>query len=623
MISKYYPYFAVTCGILSVFFSVAALLTEAALPFHFAFVSGRVNLTLGDPFFNTIVWVIALLGFCAYPLVVKETRSSRLVLILHGMVLVLIVSMLFWPQTSPFLALANIVAFLIAFREYPRRLSIPRAHVIAVSLAALFSFGILVELLALYAWSASPFAALRAYSAVKGDLFSLARFELGFFFVGYSLVLWLILLLMASPVLLEAAIRLANRRASTAHHFSMPRIRLKTAYVVVGLVGACALAALVASLPYFLSPYPVGIDVHWYYGVLDALVKGASLSVLGEGWRAHMELHIVYVLLTYAIQTATQLSIRDAVMSGAMVVSVLFAVGSFLAVRETGLGDLASLLAGLFAGVSPQILVGTLASVFGSWLAIGEMMFFFAFLLRAIRTGSKRSLVVSFAVALLVMVTHPWTYPILLLILTIYVVLSALQDRSWAFLRGSAGLKILLASVLAGFVAFALAQGSLVYDLVMAVGQTGGLLANVPPWRSSDAFLHDVQVALFNYSTQGFYSNWIMLSLGIVGVLGLANIEKETRAIFVSWILGPSVLFLFLGSEIQWRLLYLIPYNILAAVGVLTLFGLLEKVVPISRSRRDFIMVRAVELAFAVLIMLLFLNNAARSMTLIATQVVQ
>jgi hypothetical protein len=157
----------------------------------------------------------------------------------------------------------------------------------------------------------------------------------------------------------------------------------------------------------------------------------------------------------------------------------------------------------------------------------------------------------------------------------------------------------------------------------MAVGQTGGLLANVPPWRSSDAFLHDVQVALFNYSTQGFYSNWVMLSLGIVGVLGLANIEKETRTIFASWILGPSVLFLFLGSEIQWRLLYLIPYNILAAIGVTVLFGFLERAVPISRSRRDLIMVRAVELAFAVLIMLLFLNNAARSMTLIATQVVQ
>ena len=619
---KYYPYFAVSLGILSIFFSIIALLTKAGLQYHFAYFSGRINLTLGDPFVNTVVWIIFLLGFCAYPLVVKEARSSRPVVLSHGVILLFIVSLPVWPEMSPLLALANIAAFLIAFREYPRRLSIPRGQVIALSLATLFSFGILVELLALYAWSTSPFAALRAYSTAKGALFSLARLDLGFFFVAYSLVVWLILLLMASPVIIEA-ILLLKRRATLAYPLSMPDMRLRTAYVVLGLVCTCALSAIVAALPYSLSSYPVGIDVHWYYGVLNALTTGAPLSILGDGWKAHMELHIVFVMLAYSIQSAAQLSAREAVMSAAMVTSTLFALGSFLIAREAGTGDLGSLAAGFFAGVSPQALVGTLASIFGSWLAMAEMMFFFALLLRAVKTRSKRSLVVSLAAALLVMVTHPWTYPILLLILTVYVVLSALQNRSWEFLRRSAGLKILLASVLAGFVAFALAQGSLVFDLVMAVGQTGGLLANVPPWRSPDVFLHDVQVALLNYSTQGFYSNWIMLSLGIVGVFGLANTEKETRAIFVSWILGPSLLFLFLGSEIQWRLLYLIPYNILAAIGVVTLFGLLERAIPISRSRRNLMMVRVVELGFVVLLMLLFLNNAARSMALTATQVVQ
>jgi hypothetical protein len=619
---KYYPYFALSLGILSIFFSITALLTKAGLQYHFAYFSGRVDLTLGDPFVNMVVWIISLLGFCAYPLVVKEARSSRPVVLSHGMILLFIVSLSVWPETSPLLALANIAAFLIVFREYPRRLSIPRAQVIALSLATLFSFGILVELFALYAWSTSPFAVLRAYSTAKGVLFGLARLDLGFFFAAYSLAVWLILLLMALPVIIEAAILLLKRRATLPYHLNVPTMRLRTAHVLLGLVCTCVLSAMVAALPYFLSSYPVGIDVHWYYGVLDALRTGAPLSILGEGWKAHMELHVVFVMLAYLIQLTAQLSVREAVMSAAVVTSILLALGSFLIAREAGMGDLGSLAAAFFAGVSPQALVGTLASIFGSWLAMAEMMFFFAFLVRAIRTRSRSSLVVSFGVALLLMVTHPWTYPILLLILAVYVVLSAMQNRSWGFLRRSAGLKILLASVLAGFVAFALAQGSLVFDLVMAVGQTGGLLANVPPWRSPDVFLHDVQVALLNYSTQGFYSNWIMLSLGIVGVFGLASTEKESRAIFVSWILGPSLLFLFLGSEIQWRLLYLIPYNILAAMGVVTLFGLLERAIPISRSCRNLVMVRVVELCFIVLLMLLFLNNAARSMALIATQVV-
>jgi len=617
MIRKYYPYFAVCSGILSIFLSISSLITNAGLQFHFGSIKGHVNLSLGDPFVNMAAWIVVLLLFSAYPVVLKGARSSRLVVVSHGMILVFIVLMLLWPQTSPLLALCSIVAFLVALRGSPRVLGIPRPRMIALSLATLFGCGIPVELLALYGWSTSPFAALRTYSGASSSLLAMAKLELDLFYVGYGLVVWVILLLLMSPVVLELwAHRSANRQVLKVGRLDLKPIGLGTPALWGSLVGVSVTAALITYLPYSFSQYPVGIDSDWFYEVLDGLSSGN----LPLTWLFH-EPRAAYLLLLYATRLATQLPVRETAMAVAVIICVLFALGSFLVLREMGQGDLISLLGALFAVVSPQTLVGTLASIFSSWLAMAEVLFFFAFFLRTKRTSSRFSLGVSYAISLMILITHPWTYVILVFILAIHVVLSGLQNRSWVFLRRSAGPKILLASLLTGVIAFAIVRGLPVFQGIMDVVYSEGLL-NLRPLRDPTVFLRDVQIALLNYSTQGLYSNWILLSLAIVGVLGLVAVEKETRVLFDSWVLGPALLFLFLGPQIQWRLLFLIPYNILGALGVVTLLGLLEKLIPVGRARVDFLILRAAELSFVMFLILLFLNNAVRSMTLIATQVV-
>jgi hypothetical protein len=250
------------------------------------------------------------------------------------------------------------------------------------------------------------------------------------------------------------------------------------------------------------------------------------------------------------------------------------------------------------------------------------MLFFFAFLLRAAKTVGKSWLVASFAVSLVIMVTHPWTWPILMLILAIYVVLSALHDRSWDFARRSVGLRILAGSMLMGLVVFSVASGLAVSKGVVNLAYYFGLVENLRLQRPPDLFLRDVQIALFNYSTQGLFSNWLMISLAVVGVFGLGKMGKETRVLLESWILGPSLLILFLGPEIQWRLLFLIPYHILAVLGVTTLMGVLRRLISApDQSRAHSLIVKAVQVGFVTVLVLLFLNNALRSMVLIAGQV--
>jgi hypothetical protein len=495
-------------------------------------------------------------------------------------------------------------------------LDTPRSRIITLSLAVMLGFAVVVELLAFFAWFTDPSATLRMHTNPTSLLLAAGRVELAFFKLGYGLAVWLILLLMVSPVLLEGSLTWTRRRVSVTSQLAGKPIQLRAATVGVALVAVSMLAGLMAYLPYSFSDFPVGIDAHWYYERLAALGEGVSVpNLLLE------EPRTAYLLLLYGIRLATQLPIRETAMAGAIIVSVLCALGSFLLVREMGQSDLASLLAALFASLSPQMLVGTLASIFSNWLAMAEILFFFTFLLRAAKTSGKSWLAASFAVSLVTMVTHPWTWPILMLILAIHVVLSALHDRSWGLARRSAGLRILAGSILMGLVVFSVASGLAVSQGVVNLAYHFGLVENLRLQRPPDLFLRDVQIALFNYSTQGLFSNWLMIGLAVVGVFGLGKMGKEARVLLESWILGPSLLILFLSPEIQWRLLFLIPYYILAVLGVTTLMGVLRRLVSTRDQSRAHSIIMVVQVLFVTFLVLLFLNNALRSMVLIAGQV--
>jgi hypothetical protein len=498
-----------------------------------------------------------------------------------------------------------------------RFLDTPRSRIMTLSLIVMLGFAVVVELLAFLAWLTDSSAALRTYANPTSLLFAAGQVELAFFKAGYGLTVWLILLLMASPILVEGSLAWTRRRVSVTSQLAGKPIHLRAATVGVALVAVSVLAGLMAYLPYSFSDFPVGIDAHWYYERLGTLGEGVSIpNLLLKDPRA------AYLLLLYCIRLATQLPIRETAMAGAITISVLAALGSFFLVKEMGQGDLASLLAALLASLSPQMLVGTLASIFSNWLAMAEILFFFAFLLRAAKTSRKSWLAASLAASLVVMVTHPWTWPILMLILAIYVVLSALHDRSWDFARRSVGLRILAGSILMGLVVLSVASGLAVSQGVVSLAYYFGLVENLRLQRPPDLFLRDVQIALFNYSTQGLFSNWLMIGLAVVGVFGIGKMGKETRVLLESWILGPSLLILFLGPEIQWRLLFLIPYHVLAVFGVTTLMGVLRRLVSTRDQSRAHSIIMVVQVLFVTFLVLLFLNNALRSMVLVAGQVV-
>ena len=250
------------------------------------------------------------------------------------------------------------------------------------------------------------------------------------------------------------------------------------------------------------------------------------------------------------------------------------------------------------------------------------MLIFFGFLFRAGRTSRKRDLAASFLMSVAVLITHPWTWVILTVVLAVYVALSALHARSWGFILRSSGMKILSGSLILGVVAFGLMKQSGLGQYVVDLGVYWALLENLAFARSPADLLRDVQIALYNYSTQGFFSNWIMIGLAVLGAFHLPKLATNVRTLIVSWFLGLLIPFLFLGWEIQWRLLFLLPYYLLAAMGLFVLSDSASHAISKTNSRADAALLNLVRIIFVASIIFLFVNNAVRSMTLISTQIV-
>jgi hypothetical protein len=69
----------------------------------------------------------------------------------------------------------------------------------------------------------------------------------------------------------------------------------------------------------------------------------------------------------------------------------------------------------------------------------------------------------------------------------------------------------------------------------------------------------------------GVYFDGVIFVLAIVGILGIRGVAPQGRYVLTSWILVASVLTVIADQWLQWRMLYLLPYYILAVLGIYSL----------------------------------------------------
>jgi len=292
---------------------------------------------------------------------------------------------------------------------------------------------------------------------------------------------------------------------------------------------------------------PIGVDFSFYIDGLRQLHDDGftTLSSL---------LHPAILLLALTFEEALHVSPELAVQLTANAAAILTAVSAgWFALQLSKSIDAAvfSVLLGLF---SIRTTVGYFAGLLANWLGLGMVFVALVFLHTFLKDGKRRYLVFALALNVLVFATHLQTW----ILLSILMLLLGLRRKE---LLIGAGVVFLALALLAG------ENTSLV---------SFGL--SLFPQEVLDSFsLHNPAALLGNLAilsqsfAVGLFRDPVLLILSITGLLSVGpSREKDwLRISILAWASLAGFFVLFFDPTWAWRALYQIPYEILAALGML------------------------------------------------------
>jgi len=334
----------------------------------------------------------------------------------------------------------------------------------------------------------------------------------------------------------------------------------------------------------FNSGFP-GTDVPYY---IQQLMEMKNFGFLDAIISVSKDDRFLYCVFQYSCFPGLGLSQEFFVTFVMPVLLTLFLMfSSFLFVR-LGHSQFYAVTTMLATASSYAVTVGVYAGFFANWFALSWVYIFYG-LLATILKGNRNPILLLSAgfVSIAVLLTHPWTWILLVItLLASYLLITfifALKRKNnlrsyvWEF-------KFVLILLVVNILAFYVRQflrtggGGGFVDGYTDVAATTFSLFNAFKLRY---FLDEV----FNWYVGGFYAYAPTMVLAILGVFSITEYEDRFNRLMLVWILiGSSMVFL----EFPWhaRFLYDMPFNVYAAFGILFLSEKLRKFVEATEMKR-------------------------------------
>lgn len=330
------------------------------------------------------------------------------------------------------------------------------------------------------------------------------------------------------------------------------------------------LSVYVVYYPYFYEERLIGIDTaRWYYPVLRGMNDWESVKGMIQSYGGP------YFLLLFCLKIATGFDPLFTVKIGPALPAILLAFSSYIFLRIAVKNEWLAAVGSLLSVFSIHATVGMFAGIFMSWLAMSEVMLFFAFFLKGSEARNRGLWVAPTVVAsFLVVFTHLWTWAVAMAVATAYLLLTFLRWK----LDSTRALKLRREFVFAVVVlAFCIAPVLFVLSAPPLFPSSVGAIASILPsirevlGSMSLSFLGNVWnilVFTITYYVGGFFANPLIYLLGFLGMFKLSRYESCTGRILLLWVGLISVGSVLMDSWYQWRLLYLLPFQILALFGL-------------------------------------------------------
>ena len=323
------------------------------------------------------------------------------------------------------------------------------------------------------------------------------------------------------------------------------------------LIISLVLSVVGALYPYNRNINPegtaFGVDVHHYIDWMEPVNQGfLSAFTVANGSRP------IILLVIYGIQHGLGLKLLDAIKYLPVLLNPLLVLSVYFMVSQaTGDGEWAG-LASLFTASGFNIAVGMYAYFLTNMLGLIFLFSSLGFLFKTFQTGKKVYFVSASGLGSLLVFTHPWTFiqyyaAIVLFLIYIYFKENKIRESIVALTYlGLLGLVDVLKGVIGGLEAYG-AITSTVFGLV-GIGEF---------WGNN--------IFAFRQMYGGLLSNTIFLGFAVFGVY-LLNRRKPYHLFLTLLLLVSLTFYLMVNGGPQTKLLYNIPFSVLASLGILFLF---------------------------------------------------
>jgi hypothetical protein len=278
---------------------------------------------------------------------------------------------------------------------------------------------------------------------------------------------------------------------------------------------------------------------------------------MGFAWEGSRPLLLVPMYLTAATGLVSATQAYEALPA---ILGPLLAVSTFIFVREGYKNEKIAAVASLFSVLSFSTTVGMWAGFYANWLALSETYLFLTVFLKFTRTATRFRFVMLTLLSISILLTHPWTWAIILALTTVFVLVSFRENRNITLAKG---VVVLLAINI--FLEVAKSQ---IFGGLIVSQDTSPILSGAGLF-SSQGLWQNLNTTLFTFY-DGLLGNAILLGLPAIMMTFLKYKDRFERLLIV-WVALSSIPFLALTSPLQTRILYDMPLPVMTALALLFL----------------------------------------------------
>src|SRR5437773_11273137 len=322
-------------------------------------------------------------------------------------------------------------------------------------------------------------------------------------------------------------------------------------------------SVLIVFVPYRPDLNPtanlVGIDSPTYVGWISRMLGLPLLNALQYSFVQGLDGSRPLLLVLFYLAGSAGISPSQILEYLPMVLAPMLSLSTYVFVRYGhGSSSLAG-LTGIFSSVSFYTTVGLWGGYYANWLALILVYFFLTSLLVFSRSPSKVKYGSTYALSVALLFTHPWTWVLITTVCLVFSITLWRETRNLVHLKSLTG--IIATGIILDLVkSWAFATRSVAADIATKAPNGAGILLSF--WNSL------VDGLLFTHG--GLLANWIILGLGLLGVLVLRFKDWFERLLLL-WVAVPSIAFVLLDSYHQARILYDLPIPLLVSIAVVSL----------------------------------------------------